>query len=279
VNEIYTETRINHETGEKSWATFPRAVLGFQKEIIYWSFYTNSPQATIQIIGESLQKKGILAKDLFIAKYQTRTTREQMGKIHHAPKLWKGFPVMVAGICLPSTDDMPDLEKALKRLLKKQGISRYVEKSHPHISHFHDNSCLKILMEVIGSELIPCRICKLPHKGRCEKTLCNKMYHVFDSHEAHEKAHGKGACKKMTGTDTQRRAHKASYMEFIARAIAYKLIEEKKQNRSTAHMKRVLKIEDRTNRRGQLLLMGPQLRKEGPRSQSRNQTGYSPPVK
>jgi hypothetical protein len=46
-----------------------------------------------------------------------------MGKIRHAPKLWRGFPVMVAGICLPSTDDMPDLEKALKRLLKKQGIS------------------------------------------------------------------------------------------------------------------------------------------------------------
>ena len=83
----------------------------------------------------------------------------------------------------------------------------------------------------------------------------------------------------MTETDAQRRAHKASYMEFMAGAIGYKLIEEKKQNRITAHTKRVLEIEDRTNRRGQLLLMGPPLRKEEPRSQNRNQTGYSPPVK
>ena len=60
VNEIYTETRMNQETGEKSWATFSKPVLTFQKEIIYWTFYTNSVQATIRIIGESLQKKNIL---------------------------------------------------------------------------------------------------------------------------------------------------------------------------------------------------------------------------
>ena len=123
VNKIHTETRVDQETGEKSWVTFSKAVLGLQKEVIYWTFFTNSSQATIQMIRESLQKKGILTKDLFITKYQTRSMRKQMGRICHAPKLWKGFPVMVAGICLPSTDDMPDLEKTLKRLLKKQGIS------------------------------------------------------------------------------------------------------------------------------------------------------------
>jgi hypothetical protein len=133
-------------------------------------------------------------------------------------------------------------------------------------------------MEVIGSDVIPCRTCKLPHKGRCTKTLCNLTYQVFDSHGVHEKAHGEGACKKMTGKDAQRCVHKASYMEFIAKAIAYKLIEEKKQKRITARAKRIV-IEDRTSRHGQLLLMGPPLRQEGPCSRNRNQNGYFPPVK